>query len=129
MSIKEKTIGFYFIVLAEILGIVSIIRFSVWGSTHDSFDWMIVIALALGIILDTILLFKDNEFMVVMATICYSVPAVKVVTNSVGSFVDAFQGINMFGDASQVGKIVSLMVMMMISVLASVIASFLKRVK
>ena len=43
--------------------------------------------------------------------------------------MDAFQGINMFGDATQVNTIVSISVVMGIGVALSVIASFLKRVK
>jgi hypothetical protein len=41
--------------------------------------------------------------------------------------VDAFQGINMFGDATQVGNIVSIAIVMGIGVLLTIISGFLRR--
>ena len=51
------------------------------------------------------------------------------VTNQVGSFVDAFQGINMFGDATQVGTIISISIVMAVSMVLTVLAGFMRRKK
>lgn len=128
-KLQTKSVGFYFVVLAVIAAVVSVIRFMMWAPKHNGMDGVIIAALAAGIVLDIVLMVKDNDYVMVLSTICYSVAAVKILTDSVGSFVDAFQGINMFGDASQVNTIISIAVVMGISVLLSIIASFLKRVK
>ncbi len=128
-KLGTKAAGFYFIVLAALLGIISLIRYLVWAPSHDAFDTVTTAALVIGIIIDIILFIKDNDYLVIVTTVCYTVAAVKLLTDSVGSFVDAYQGINMFGDATQVGTIISISVVMGISVLFSIISGFLRRVK
>ncbi len=126
---SKKAVGFYFVIVTMLLGIISIIRFVVWGSAHDTMDMLTIAALIAAVILDIILVVKDNDYLIIVATACYSIAAVKLLTDSVGSFVDAFQGINMFGDASQVGTIISISAVMGVSILLSIISGFLKRVK
>lgn len=128
-KLGTKAVGFYFIVLAALLGIVSLIRYVMWAPAHNVMDAVIVAALILAIILDIILIIKDNDYLVIVSTVCYSIAAVKLLTDSVGSFVDAIQGINMFGDATQVGTIISIGCVMGISILLSIISGFLRRVK
>lgn len=127
--LNKKAVGFYFLVLAAILALLSLVRFFLWAPEHNAMDMIIVIALVAGIALSVVLSIKDNEYVIVIATACYSIAAIKLLTDSVGSFVDAFQGINMFGDSTQVGTIMTISIMILVSVLMSVIASFLKRVK
>ncbi len=126
---KRNTVGFYMVVLAALLGIVSLIRFQMWASSHNASDLMITIALVAAILLDVCLMVKDSSIAIILATVGYTVAGFRLLTNSVGSFVDAFQGINMFGDATQVGTIISIAAVMLVSVLLSIIASFLTRVK
>lgn len=128
-KLGTKAAGFYVILLAALLGIISIIRFTMWGSAHNTLDEITMAALIAAVVVDIILLVKDNDYLIIVATICYSVAMVKLLTDSVGSFVDAFQGIKMFGDATQVGTIVSISVVIGGSVLVSIISGFLKRVK
>lgn len=128
-KLQKKAIGYYFAALAGILAVVSMIRFMMWAPGHSGMDMVIVGVLAAGVICDVILTFRDNDYIIILSTVCYSVAVVKLLTNSVGSFVDAFQGINMFGDASQVNRIISIAAVMGISVLLSVFAGFLKRVR
>ena len=128
-KLGTKGIGFYFTLLAALLGVISIIRFAVWGSSHNTLDAVTLAALIAAVIVDVILMVKDNDYLVIVGTICYSIAAVKLLTDSVGSFVDAFQGIKMFGDATQVGTIVSISAVMGVSILLSIISGFLKRVK
>lgn len=127
--LKTKAIGFYLVGIAGIIAIFSMIRFLMWAPKHGSMDAVIVAALAAGIAVDIILMARDNEYLMIVSTACYSIALVKLLTDSVGSFVDAFQGIQMFGDATQVSTIISISELMAVSVLLSIVASFLKRVK
>lgn len=124
--LKNKAAGFYFAIIACVIGIISMIWFVMWAPKHGSMDYIIVAALAIGIILDIVLMVRDYSILKVLTTACYSVAAVKILTDSVGSFVDAFQGINMFGDATQVGTIISIAAVMFVGVLLSILSSFLK---
>lgn len=128
-KLSTKAAGFYAVILSAVLGLISLVRFVMWAPSHNVMDSLIVAALVAGIILDVILMVKDCDYLVVAATVCYSIAAVRVLTDSVGSFVDAFQGINMFGDASQVGTITSIAVVMAASIVLSILSGFMKRVK
>lgn len=128
-KMSNKAAGFYFAAAAAMIAVVSVIRYLMWAPAHKSMDIVVAAALILGIVIDIVLIVKDNDYLTVIATACYSVAAVKMLTDSVGSFVDAFQGINMFGDATQVSIILSIFAVMAVSILLSIIASFLRRVK
>ena len=128
-KLSTKAAGYYCVILAAVLGVITLIRFIMWAPAHNAMDILTVAALIIGIILDIVLLIKDNDYLVIVTTVCYSIAAVRVLTESVGSFVDALQGINMFGDASQVGTITSIAVVMAVSILLSILSGFLKRVK
>ena len=128
-KLSTKAAGYYCVILAAVLGVISLIRFIMWAPAHNAMDILTVAAPIIGIILDIVLLIKDNDYLVIVTTVCYSIAAVRVLTESVGSFVDALQGINMFGDASQVGTITSIAVVMAVSILLSIQSGFLKRVK
>ncbi|MDO4619925.1 MAG: hypothetical protein Q4B09_04815 [Lachnospiraceae bacterium] len=126
---ERKTFGFCLVVLAAVLGIVSLVRFQMWAPSHNGSDTIITAALVIAILLDICLMIRDSSFAIILATVGYTVAGVKLLTNSVGSFVDAFQGINMFGDATQVGSIISIAAVILVCVLLSIIASFMTRVK
>ena len=68
-KLGTKEVGFYFIVLAALLGIISVIRFIMWGSAHDALDTVTIIALIVAIVLDIILMVKDNDYLVIAATV------------------------------------------------------------
>ena len=120
-KLDTKAMGFYVIALAALVALISVIRFLMWAPNHAAMDAVIVVALVVGIVIDIVIMVKDNDYLTIAATACYSVAVVRLLTNSVGSFVDAFQGINMFGDATQVNTIVSISVVMGIGVALSVI--------
>ena len=126
--LSKKTAGFYFAAFAGLVAIVSIIRYVTWAPAHNAMNTIIWGALILGLAIDIVLVFYDNDYLIIAATACYSVALFQLLADSVGSFVDMFQGIVMFGDSTQVGTIVSISSLIGVSILASIIASFMKRV-
>lgn len=80
-----------------------------------------------GLIFSVVLTFRDIDIVMVLITVCYSYGAIRLLTNSVGSFVDAYQKIVMFGDATQVGNIITMAVILGIGLLLTIVAGFLKR--
>jgi len=92
-------------------------------------DVTIILALAAGMVMNMILAVKDEDLLVVLQAACYAYALFRHLTNQVGSFVDSFKGINMFGDATQVGTIVSISIGMAVSVAVTIVAGFMKRGK
>lgn len=86
---KNKALGFYIALVAGILGVVSLIRFSMWAPQHNGTDMMITAALVIGILMDVLLIKMDHGLIMVISTAAYTVAGVKLLANSVGSFVDA----------------------------------------
>lgn len=127
--LKNKAVGFYFVVLALIFGIISTVRIVIWAPSHDAMDALIIVPLIVAVAADIFLLFRRNNWVLILAVAGYSITMCRLLTNSVGSFVDAYQGIAMFGDASQVGTIVSISICLFITILLSIVASFLKQLR
>ncbi|MCR4745848.1 MAG: hypothetical protein K5894_11570 [Lachnospiraceae bacterium] len=125
----KKTIGFIPVILAAVLEIIGLVRFCLWAGAHNAFDVSIVTVLLIGIAASVIMYFEDIDFLAVIATACFSYGCIKHLTNQVGSFVDAFQGVNLFGDATQVSNIISIGIILGVGILLMIIASFMKREK
>lgn len=125
--IAKKASGFYLIVIAAAAAVVSLIRFCTWAPAHNAMDATIVLALAAAIVMNLIMVVKDEDILVVFSTACYAYALFRHLTNQVGSFVDAFQGINMFGDATQAGTIVSIAIVMAVSAVLTILAGFMRR--
>jgi prepilin signal peptidase PulO-like enzyme (type II secretory pathway) len=127
--LSKKSYGFYVVMIAALAALISVVRYASWASAHNTLNAMIVAALIAGIILDLVTIVKDEDLLIVLATACYAFALFRHFTDQVGSFVDKFQGINLFGDATQVGTIISIGVVMAVSAVLSVAAGFMKREK
>lgn len=86
-------------------------------------------ALGLGVVCDVILMLKEIIWLNLIVSVSYTYAVVKLITDNVGSFVDKYQGINLFGDAGQVDTIISISIVIGIAVFLSFAAGFMKRVK
>jgi len=128
-SLKNKAIGFYVLAAAAVLAVISLVRFLVWAPAHSALNPLTLVSLLVGVAINAVLLAKDNDYLVIAMTACYTVAVGKLLSDSVGSFVDAFQGISMFGDATQVGTIISIAAVLGIAVVLSIAAGFMPRVK
>lgn len=122
--LEKKTIGFIFVPLAGIMGLISFILFIKWAPQHNEMDMLIFIPLAAAVLADICLFKFENDWIQIISTVCYGVSLFRLLTNSVGSFVDAFQGIKMFGDATQVGTILTISKFLLAAAVFSIIASF-----
>lgn len=126
---NKKALGFYLASLAGIVAIISTIYYVAWAPAHNAMNSLVLAALIIGIIIDVVLIIYDNSYLIIATTVCYSIAFFQILADSVGSFVDMFQGIVMFGDSTQVTTIISICSLILVSVIASIIASFMKRVK
>lgn len=126
-KIAKKRFGFLCVVAAALFEVIGLVRFAIWAPNHDAMDITIIIAIIAGLIFSVVLTFRDIDIVMVLITVCYSYGVIRLLTNSVGSFVDAYQKIVMFGDATQVGNIITMAVILGIGLLLTIVAGFLKR--
>ena len=127
--LARKAYGFWVVVLALAAAVISLVRYIGWAPAHNALNVLVILSLIIGIIPNIASLVIDEDLILVAVTACYAFAAFRHLADQVGSFVDAFQGINMFGDASQVGNIVSIGICMVCGTLLAIVSGFLKREK
>lgn len=127
--LRKKALGFYFMVFAALSAVIALAKYLSWSSEIGSINTVVTGALLFGLAVNIILFFKDNDYLVIIMTAFYSISVFQLISNSVGSFVDAFQGIVMFGDSTQVGTILSISYFIIACAIASIFAGFMKRIK
>lgn len=125
----KKAAGFYLVLISVVAGIVATIYYVNWSTGISVLNPLILTAAIFGVILSVLLLKWDNDYIVIAATVGYAVALFQLLSDSVGSFVDAFQGIVMFGDATQVGSILTIVYILAASSVCMIIAGFMRRVK
>ncbi len=128
-SLKNKAIGYYLALIAAVICCVGLVRFLGWAPAHKAMDQTIVCALIAGIVFTVILFFKDASLLVILTSAAYAYALIRHLTNQAGSFVDAYQGIVMFGDSSQVGTILQIAALMGAGLVLVLISSFMRREK
>lgn len=127
--LKGKAAGFYLLLIAMILGIVATIGYVVWGKANYAMNNVVVIAMAAGVAVNLLILFADSDYLLVGLTALYSVGMLQLIVDNAGSFADAYQGIVMFGDPTQVGAVLTMAGMIAAGVMAVIAAGFIGRKK
>lgn len=127
--LKGKAAGFYLLLIAMILGIVATIGYVVWGKANYAMNNVVVIAMAAGVAVNLLILFVDSDYLLVGQTALYSVGMLQLIVDNAGSFADAYQGIVMFGDPTQVGAVLTMAGMIAAGVMAVIAAGFIGRKK
>lgn len=127
--LKGKAAGFYLLLIAMILGIIATISYVVWGNANYAMNNVVVIAMAAGIVVNLLMLLVDSDYLLVALTALYSVGMFQLIVDNAGSFADAYQGIVMFGDPTQVGAVLTMAGMIAVGVVAVIVAGFIGRKK
>lgn len=127
--LKNKTAGFYLLLIAMVLGIIATISYVVWGNANYAMNNVVVIAMGAGLAVNLLMLFVDSDYLLVGLTALYSVGMFQLIVDNAGSFADAYQGIVMFGDPTQVGAVLTMAGMIAAGVIAVIIAGFIGRKK
>ena len=71
----------------------------------------------------------DSDYLVVILTALYGVGMIQLLVDNAGSFADAYQGIVMFGDPTQVGTVLTIAALAAVAALAVIVAGFMNRRK
>ena len=103
--LKNKAAGFYLLLVALVFAVISTIYYVSWAQANFAMNSVVVIAMAAGLAVNLLLLFVDSDYLVVILTALYGVGMIQLLVDNAGSFADAYQGIVMFGDPTQVGTV------------------------
>lgn len=125
--IKGKAAGFYLLLSAFVLTAAACIYYVVWGSANYALNQVVVIGLAAGIALNILLLFIDSDYLIIAITTLYSIGLFQLLADNMGSFADAYQGIVMFGDPTQVGAVLTIAILILACILAVITSGFMNR--
>lgn len=131
--IKKKGVATYINLAVLILTIVTFIVYLNYATSADGLmmPWVVVM-LAAVIVCEIALFFFDNDYipvivpclcMIALGCFAYKPP------ETLGSIVDYFQNIVMFGNPENFKIIVSLIVLMLITGIASIVSCFFDRVR
>ena len=127
--LKNKAAGFYLLLVALVFAVISTIYYVSWAQANFAMNSVVVIAMAAGLAVNLLLLFVDSDYLVVILTALYGVGMIQLLVDNAGSFADAYQGIVMFGDPTQVGTVLSIAALAAVAALAVIVAGFRNRRK
>ena len=123
--IKNFRFGAYLTIVSMIVGVIGLIRYLGWSTSYGGVDYIVAAGFVIALMFDLILICRDDSVFCILATAGYSLALFRILADSVGTFVDMFQGINMFGDVTQIGNIVSISAFAAVSTVLSMIVSFM----
>lgn len=124
---QKRLAGSWFLVISGALALAALAVYLIWAPAHHAFHAIVPAALAAGAAAEALLYFTDVSYLGVAATALFSTAFFTLLSDSVGSFVDAFQGIVMFGDSSQLGIILLISTLIFACILLSILSCFVKR--
>ena len=127
--LKGKAAGFYLLLVAMVLGVIATISYVVWGNANYTMNNVVVIAMGVGLAVNLLMLLVDSDYLLVALTALYSVGMLQLIVDNAGSFADAYQGIVMFGDPTQVGAVLTMAGLIAAGVIAVIVAGFIGRKK
>ena len=127
--LKNKGAGFYLLLVALVFAVISTIYYVSWAQANFAMNSVVVIAMAAGLAVNLLLLFVDSDYLVVILTALYGVGMIQLLVDNAGSFADAYQGIVMFGDPTQVGTVLTIAALAAVAALAVIVAGFMNRRK
>lgn len=127
--LKNKAAGFYLLLVALVFAVISTIYYVSWAQANFAMNSVVVIAMAAGLAVNLLLLFVDSDYLVVILTALYGVGMIQLLVDNAGSFADAYQGIVMFGDPTQVGTVLTIAALAAVAALAAIVAGFMNRRK
>ena len=127
--LKNKAAGFYLLLVALVFAVISTIYYVSWAQANFAMNSVVVIAMAAGLAVNLLLLFVDSDYLVVILTALYGVGMIQLLVDNAGSFADAYQGIVMFGDPTQVGTVLAIAALAAVAALAAIVAGFMNRRK
>ncbi len=116
--------GFLLSAAALLLAGGALAFYLIWGSAKYAVNPAAAGFLAGGLVLNIVGLFFRCGYLTAAMTGLYGAAMMKVAADNAGSFADAYQGIVMFGDPTQVGTVLTICGLMLAAAVLSIASGF-----
>ncbi len=123
--LTNRRSGVYVLIVSILLQLVSLVNYLAWAGGRGGIDTFITVTLAAGLLTGVCAFFLNSGLLLVADTALCSCGILKLAVDSAGSFADAYQGIVMFGDPSQVGRILTICITGLMAVILLIVTGFM----
>lgn len=126
---KDKAAGFYVGAAGGILMLLTLVIYAANMKALDQKNMLVIFPLLLAVIVEIGIYFKENDWLKVIAPVLCSIALASFAVDSVGTLVDYFFNLTMFGNKATMGTVTILLSLMGIELIVLLISSFMKDVK
>lgn len=121
----NRKAGVYVLIVSILLQLVSAVNYLSWAPGAGGIDTLVALGLGLGCLVGIAAFFFSSDLLLVADTALCSCGLLKLAVSSAGSFADWYQGIVMFGDPSQVPRILTICILALTAVVLLIITGFM----
>lgn len=112
---RGKRAGFYVALVSVILNFAVLCAYLAFGA-KNGFNAAVVIFLLLSLIAEAVSLFVAIDFLPMIAAVLLSAAVGVFIYNTYGTFVDYFNHIKFFGDVTQMGIILTVLILLLCNI-------------
>ena len=126
--LTNRKAGVYVLIVSILLQLVSAVNYLVWAPGAGGIDTLVALGLGIGCLVGIAAFLFSSDLLLVADTALCSCGMLQLAVSSAGSFADWYQGIVMFGDPSQVPRILTICILALTAVVLLIITGFMKRI-
>ena len=123
--LTNRKAGVYVLIVSILLQLVSAVNYLVWAPGAGGIDTLVALGLGIGCLVGIAALLFSSDLLLVADTALCSCGMLQLAFSSAGSFADWYQGIVMFGDPSQVPRILTICILALTAVVLLIITGFM----
>lgn len=123
--LTNRKAGVYVLIVSILLQLVSAVNYLVWASGAGGIDTLVALGLGIGCLVGIAAFLFSSDLLLVADTALFSCGMLQLAVSSAGSFADWYQGIVMFGDPSQVPRILTICILALTAVVLLIITGFM----
>lgn len=123
--LTNRKAGVYVLIVSILLQLVSAVNYLVWASGAGGIDTLVALGLGIGCLVGIAAFLFSSDLLLVADTALCSCGMLQLAVFSAGSFADWYQGIVMFGDPSQVPRILTICILALTAVVLLIITGFM----
>ena len=114
--LTNRKAGVYVLIVSILLQLVSAVNYLVWAPGAGGIDTLVALGLGIGCLVGIAAFLFSSDLLLVADTALCSCGILQLAVSSAGSFADWYQGIVMFGDPSQVPRILTICILALTAV-------------
>lgn len=132
LSFKQKSIGFYIICAAALLGLIATVMYLAFGISSSTFSAKIFVCLLIATLAGISVVFYDgfvSDILVLAMVILFALSLGFLVVNSAGDFTEFLTPVGMYGNADNMGMRFAIAGVTGGAAIVGICGCFFKRIK